>query len=119
MLVAAAERGMRKIYQPGYRLAKAGVMLLDLSPQTRVQPSLLPEEAAPTGRDHSALMEAMDRINQRWGKGAVAVALCKWAPGACGKSAARGCAPPSWIKCRWRGEASLAPKHALHHAKTG
>ncbi len=73
VLVAAAERGMRKIYQPGYRLAKAGVMLLDLSPQTRNQPSLLPEETAPAGRDHSALMEAMDRINQRWGKGAVAV----------------------------------------------
>ncbi|WP_312589482.1 Y-family DNA polymerase [Comamonas terrigena] len=73
VLVAAAERGMRKIYQPGYRLAKAGVMLLDLSPQTRDQPSLLPEEAEPAGRDHSALMEAMDRINHRWGKGAVAV----------------------------------------------
>jgi DNA polymerase V len=73
VLVAAAERGMRKTYQPGYRLAKAGVMLLDLSPQTRDQPSLLPEEAAPAGRDHSALMEARDRINQRWGKGAVAV----------------------------------------------
>ena len=73
VLVAAAERGMRKIYRPGYRLAKAGVVLLDLSPITREQPSLLPEETAPTGRDHSALMEAMDRINQRWGKGAVAV----------------------------------------------
>lgn len=73
MLVVAAERGMRKIYQPGYRLTKAGVMLLDLRPQTRDQPSLLPEETAPTGRDHSALMEAMDRINQRWDKGAVAV----------------------------------------------
>lgn len=71
VLVAAAERGMRKIYQPGYRLTKAGVMLLDLSLQTREQPSLLPEE--PAGSDHSALMEAMDRINQRRGKGAVAV----------------------------------------------
>lgn len=44
VLVAAAERGMRKICQPGYRLAKAGVMLLKLSPQTREQPSLLPRE---------------------------------------------------------------------------
>lgn len=83
VLVAAAERGMRKIYQPGYRLAKAGVMLLDLSPQTRDQPSLLPEETAPSGRDHSALMEAMDRINQRWGKGAVAVGSAVQV-GACG-----------------------------------
>ena len=57
VLVAAAERGMRKIYQPAYRLAKAGIMLLDLSPQTRDQPSLLPEEAEAVSRDHSALME--------------------------------------------------------------
>ncbi len=37
------------------------------------QPSRLTEEAEPAGRDHSALMKAMDHINQRWGKGAVAV----------------------------------------------
>src|SRR6218665_14046 len=56
VLVAAAERGMRKIYQPDYRLAKAGVMLLDLSPQTRDQPPLLPKETAPTGRDNNAFI---------------------------------------------------------------
>ena len=39
--MAAAERGMRKNYQPGDRLAKAGVMLLDPNPQTRDQPSQL------------------------------------------------------------------------------
>jgi len=33
----------------------------------------LPEETSAKCRNHSALMEAMDRINQRWGKGAVAV----------------------------------------------
>ncbi|MDR0217141.1 MAG: DUF4113 domain-containing protein [Comamonas sp.] len=71
VLVTAAERGMRKIYRPGYRLAKAGVMLLDLSPQTREQSSLLPDDTTTTGRDQSALMEAMDQINQRWGKGTV------------------------------------------------
>lgn len=30
-------------------------------------------ETAPTGRNHSAPMKAIDRINQRWGKVAVAV----------------------------------------------
>lgn len=50
--------------------AKAGVMLLGLSPQTRDQPSsLMPEEPAPTGGDNSALMEAMDHNNLRWGGG--------------------------------------------------
>jgi len=33
----------------------------------------LPEETSAKCRNHSALMEAMDRINQRWGKGTVAV----------------------------------------------
>jgi hypothetical protein len=55
-------------------LGKAGVMLLDLSPQTRDQPSLQPEESEPTGRDHSALMEAMDRITS-----ASAKAPWRWA----------------------------------------
>ncbi|WP_313604796.1 Y-family DNA polymerase [Comamonas jiangduensis] len=73
VLLAAAEQGVRKIYEPGYRLAKAGVMLLDLSPATLEQASLIEVPQPECGRDMSALMEAMDRINARWGKGAVCV----------------------------------------------
>lgn len=88
------------------------VMLLDLGPQTRDQPSLLPEEAAPpAGRDHDALMEATDRHNQGWGKGTVAVgSAVQRAPGACGKYAARACAQPNWIRCRWRGKLDVVSK---------
>lgn len=71
VLLAAAQQGVRKIYEPGYRLAKAGVMLLDLSPVTRQQASLIEVPQPEGGRDMSALMETMDRINARWGKGAV------------------------------------------------
>lgn len=71
VLLAAAEQGVRKIYEPGYRLAKAGVMLLDLSPCSVMQQSFLEPMPQPTKRDMSALMEAMDSINARWGKGAV------------------------------------------------
>ena len=71
VLLAAAEQGVRKIYEPGYRLAKAGVMLLDLSPVTRQQASLIEVPQPEGGRDMNALMEAIDRINARWGKGAV------------------------------------------------
>lgn len=73
VLLAAAEQGIRKIYEPGYRLAKAGVMLLDLSPVTQQQASLLETPQPQACRGMSALMEAMDRINARWGKGAVCV----------------------------------------------
>ena len=70
VLLAAAEQGVRKIYVPGYRLAKAGVMLLDLSPNTLEQQSFF-EAQQPQQRDMSALMETMDHINARWGKGTV------------------------------------------------
>lgn len=70
VLLAAAQRGIRQIYEPGYRLAKAGVLLLDLTPNHQVQESLIAPEQ-PTGRDMSALMEVVDHINARWGKGAV------------------------------------------------
>ena len=60
--------GLRKIYQPGFELAKAGVMLLDLCPaSTQQQAELLFEEPG-TRRNEGKLMEAMDRINARYGK---------------------------------------------------
>ena len=70
-LVNAAVRGLRSIYQPGYQLSKAGVMLQDLCPATVQQGDLLFQEP---GRDQSKLMEAMDRVNARFGKGTVHVA---------------------------------------------
>jgi DNA polymerase V len=70
-LVNAAAAGMRRIYEPGYDMSKAGVMLLDLLPASVLQHELVlePEE----GRDQSRLMTAMDAINGRYGKGTVHV----------------------------------------------
>lgn len=72
VLIDAAMRGIREIYEPGYRLSKAGVILMDLAPQTVQQASLL-DDAPPPVRDRSALMETMDAINSKWGKGSVCV----------------------------------------------
>lgn len=73
VLVGAAVSGLRSIYAPGYQLAKAGVMLLDLAGQGAEQQTL--DFAAPgMARDQSPLMEVMDRINGRWGKATVHVA---------------------------------------------
>ena len=71
LLVQAAVSGVEQIYQPGYRLSKAGVMLLDLMPDSVAQGELdfEPEEA----RDPSKLMMAMDCINDRFGRGTVHV----------------------------------------------
>lgn len=71
-IVGAALAGLRAIYQPGYRLAKAGVMLLDIQPASREQFELDLGEPV-TDRDRSLLMKAMDSVNSRWGKGTVKV----------------------------------------------
>lgn len=72
-LVNAAVRGLRQIYEPGFNLSKAGVILQDLCSGTEQQADLIFTDPG-TVRDASALMEAMDKINARFGKGVVHVA---------------------------------------------
>jgi len=67
-LANAAIKGLKSIYAPGYQLAKAGVMLLDLVPDTFVQGELNWECDQPHERDRSKLMKAMDEVNGRFGK---------------------------------------------------
>ena len=71
-IVGAALRGLRSIYQSGYKFAKAGVMLLDIQSADREQFEL--DLGEPTAeRDRSRLMVAMDSVNDRWGKGTIKV----------------------------------------------
>jgi DNA polymerase V len=67
-LANAAVTGLRSIYEPGFQLAKAGVMLLDLVPDTFVQGELDWEVAASDQRDRAKLMRAMDDVNDRFGR---------------------------------------------------
>lgn len=73
LLVRAAVSGLRQIYQPGFQLIKAGVMLLDLAPDSRMQHELALEDDAPS-EGRGRLMTAMDALNGRYGKGTVHVA---------------------------------------------
>ena len=68
-LVWAAATGMRRMYEPGYKMAKAGVMLLDLVPGNVLQGELDLEDE--DHRDRTPLMAALDALNQRYGKGTV------------------------------------------------
>ncbi len=68
-LVWAAAAGMRRMYEPGYKMAKAGVMLLDLVPGNVLQGELDLEDE--DHRDRTQLMVALDALNQRYGKGTV------------------------------------------------
>ena len=72
VIVSAALAGLRAIYKPGFKLAKAGVMLLDLQSDTVQQGELnLQDDNAPDSR---GLMTTLDDLNQRYGRGTVLTA---------------------------------------------
>ena len=64
-LIAAALRGLRRIYRTGYAFNKAGVMLMNLSSADTGQPNLFPELDQPQS---SPLDATLDAINQRFGQ---------------------------------------------------
>ena len=95
-IVQAAHEGLRRIYQPGYQLSKAGVLLLDLASDDVHQGELdlsVPGDLEATtgqgegkgGRDRALLMAALDGLNVRYGRGTVHVA-----------STGAGSQPKSW-----------------------
>jgi DNA polymerase V len=66
-IVQAALHGLREVFKPGYRIHKAGVILMDLQPASVQQGELaLEDDAAPR---QGRLAAAMDRINDRYGRG--------------------------------------------------
>ncbi|KVP39771.1 Y-family DNA polymerase [Burkholderia ubonensis] len=69
--VSAALAGLAHIYRPGFKYAKAGVMLLELQPQGVVQLGLDFDENA--RKSSTRVMAAMDALNARFGKGTVVV----------------------------------------------
>lgn len=71
-IVAAALAGLKAIYRPGFKMAKAGVMLMELQSASVQQAEL--DLEGDDGRDRGALMVALDGLNQRYGKGSVHMA---------------------------------------------
>lgn len=76
-LVNIALWGLRKIYQPGFKYAKAGIMLGDLvSISTEIQTDLFSNQHSNTIQSNvkkQRLMNAMDTVNNRMGKGTLIV----------------------------------------------
>lgn len=71
-IVEAALRGLEQIYRPDYNYAKAGVMLLDLQETTLGQQELnLGGRDVEIERRNVKLMQVLDAVNDRYGKGAL------------------------------------------------
>lgn len=72
-LAAQARRGLEKIYRPGFKYQKAGVMVMDLVPEDGRQLNLFGEgEGGPTTLERNRkLMEAVDEINRKMGRNTV------------------------------------------------
>lgn len=76
-ITSAALLGVKMTYRSGYNYAKAAVMLVDLQSQDTVQHEL---DLGSDTVDRTKLMSTVDRLNGRFGKGAVAVASLGTAP---------------------------------------
>ena len=70
-IVAAALRTFERLWRDGFAYRKAGVLLLDLCSAGDVMPSLFTDER-PQSRP---LMMAMDKVNERFGRGSIGLGL--------------------------------------------
>jgi DNA polymerase V len=75
-IVQATVLGLRAIYCQGFKYAKAGVMLLDLQPDSVMQGELDlgGDESLENIADKARLMSALDAINKRYGRGTMKMA---------------------------------------------
>lgn len=71
LVTASVLLGLRSIFREGYNYAKAGVMLLELTNEAQEQQEL---DLNGEPDDRSQLMAAVDRLNDRYGKGVVSMA---------------------------------------------
>lgn len=67
-IVKFAMKGLYKIFRPGYKYQKCGVMLLDLIPDQHVQLSLFDQRDR---QRENRLMNSLDKTNARFGKDVV------------------------------------------------
>ena len=74
VIVAAALAGLVAIYRPGFMLAKAGVMVLELQSDSVRQGELDWQKESVKTRHSERLMTALDALNLRYGRGTVLLA---------------------------------------------
>ena len=73
-LSSHAMRGLEKIYKPGYRYQKAGVMLMGLADAKTAQPDLFSRSSERAASQSKHLMQTLDQINAKLGRGTLRLA---------------------------------------------
>lgn len=76
-ILALAQQGLTQIYRPGYRYSKCSILLMDLSRRGELTPDLF---APAPRRGAERLMQVVDQINQREGRGTVRLGRIPKAP---------------------------------------
>ena len=66
-MLAAVHRILERIFKQGPTYAKAGIMLFDLAPRSRMQSNLFDSAEEDAKREN--LMAALDNVNERFGRG--------------------------------------------------
>jgi len=77
MLIQAANTALDKAYRAGYAYAKAEVMLLDLCQRTEHTLDLFAPQQSPAA---DRVMDVLDTINARWGRGTIRPGAVPTAP---------------------------------------
>jgi DNA polymerase V len=80
VLLQAALPLVALIYKPHKRFAKAGVLLQELQPETQLQHHLLAPLPPEQRHKREALMQSIDQLNRRYGRGTVQWAACGLTP---------------------------------------
>ncbi|HHH9441352.1 TPA: translesion error-prone DNA polymerase V subunit UmuC [Pseudomonas aeruginosa] len=70
-LIQAANQGLREIFRPGFAYSKCTIQLCRISKPQGLTPDMF---SPPPRRNADRLMETMDLVNQRFGRGALRVA---------------------------------------------
>lgn len=70
VLIKQALRGLERIFRSGYAYQKAGVLLLELTPEAQQQATLYAANHDENQRSKS-LMEVLDHINQKYSRGTI------------------------------------------------
>ena len=71
-IVSYVSEGLEKIFRPGFKYKKAGVMLMDICNQNAVQGSIWDKVDR---EKHKRLMEVLDRTNDRYGRNTLKLAV--------------------------------------------